>query len=75
MTARTNQVQNDKEHPTDKLVIKVLSRLDQNKIITLTEKCLLWMKQERMHSVRLCGASLLRIILQNGTLKLNKHVI
>lgn len=75
MTARTNQIQNSTEHPIDKLVIKIIQKLDQNKVISLIEKSLLWMNQGRMVSITLCGSSLLRIIFQQSHLKFNKNFI
>ena len=60
------------EHPTDKLIVKILKRINQGKVYSLIDKCLSWMKKERQASIRICGTSFLRLILQNAQVKLNQ---
>lgn len=72
MTARTNQIGREKEHPADSLIGKVLSRLNPGKAGGLVEKSLLWAGQPRNSSIRLCGVTLLKLILQHSQIKLNQ---
>ena len=52
-----------KDHPLDSLVRDILEKVDQSKVSSLVEKCLVWMKGQRNSSIRLCGYSFLRLIL------------
>lgn len=75
MTARTNQIGREKTHPTDELIVKVAQGINAGKIGGLVEKALLWMAQPRGTSIRLCGVSFLRILLQQAHLKLSQGFI
>ena len=70
MTARTNQVGRERTHTADALIVKVLRGINAGKAATLIEKALLWAGQPR-GSIRLCGASFLRLILQHADIKLS----
>jgi hypothetical protein len=72
MTARTNQVGRERDHAADPLIVKVLQCLNPGKVGGLIEKALLWTGQPRTTSIRLCGVSFLRIILQNANIKLTQ---
>ena len=75
MTARTNQVGREREHAADGLIVRVLKGVNAGKVGALIEKALLWAAQARGSSVRFCGASFLRIILQNASIRLTQNFI
>jgi hypothetical protein len=75
MTARTNQVGRERSHPTDELIVKVAQGINSGKMGGLVEKALLWMGQPRGSSIRLCGVSFLRILMQQAHLKLSQAFI
>ena len=75
MTARTNQVGREPEHAVDNLIVRVLKGVNAGKVGALIEKALLWAAQPRGSSVRLCGASFLRIILQHASIRLTQNFI
>ncbi len=80
MTARTNQVGRERRHPADELIVKVAKGINPGKMGGLVEKALFWMGQPRGSSIRLCGVSFIRILLQQAQLKLSqafidKHVL
>jgi hypothetical protein len=72
ITVRTNEIEKLQEHPTDKIIVKILKRINQGKVYSLIDKCLAWMKKDRHESIRICGTSFLRLILQNAQVKLTQ---
>lgn len=78
MTARTNQLIGEaelnnqflnSEHPADCLVRTIIEKIDQSKLNSLAEKALHWMGSPRSSSVRLCGSSLMTILINDLTAK------